>query len=360
MPGISPLLDVIDAEQLASHPENVKLWLPSSLPLTSRDETCIPDLPRTEYRIRRIQAFQALNDLRRAQRIYHGLLIKNKAHITTSQKTKTRSQGLFGRFKAKVHRATMTYRAAHTAIRCLAPDEKFGPWKNALRQLRNEDVRGPGYEGDKPSGSRHVPSWIWFTSPGQRLAVADLEVPATPSELHDSIRVEWCRLQERLRRFQEEVELTVEEMRRVLVFFEWKACQWEASAVSRNDQDSVDKQTKIGICAYAHRQASVCRRMITVFLHDWFALLESNDLGSSWTSKYPRPPPIDRHRLVSNVNLYHPNALPVEPDFLVEDSMLGVGEAALDGYTNTDSCNDTDANPGRDVDADSDSDYHAT
>ena len=247
MPGASLFLNAIDPEQVTGHPESVKLWLPSHLPTASCDESCAPELARTEYRLRYAQAFEALNNLRSAQAIYRGLLIKKKAHITTSQGTRTRSTGLFGRFKAKIDRSVATYRAAFAAIKRLAPDELFGTWKNALRELRSEDVRGPGYDDDRPSKSSHVPSWIWYSSTGRSSGTADLEVPATPGELHDSIRVEWCRLQERLSRFEEEVELTVEEMRRVLTFFEWKACEWEASSTSRDGLATIDGQTKIGI-----------------------------------------------------------------------------------------------------------------
>jgi hypothetical protein len=58
------------------------------------------------------------------------LLIKNKAHISTTKKT--RSRGLFERFKAKVHLAVKIYLTDHTAIKCLGPNEEFSPWKNAI------------------------------------------------------------------------------------------------------------------------------------------------------------------------------------------------------------------------------------
>ena len=89
--------------------------------------------------------------------------------------------------------------------------------------------------------------------------------------------------------------------------------------------------------------------MIKVFIGDWFDLLESNDLGSSWLSNYSRPPPIDRHRLVSNVGLYHPNAPPVKDDDLELNTVFGMIEL--------DSC---DTNPGGDRNVNSDIDSNAT
>ena len=329
MPGSTSLLDAVDVDQLAEHPELAKLWLPSDLPLESRDTSCIPDLALTEYRMRRAQAFEALNEVRRSQRIYRGLLVKNKAHISTTKKT--RSRGLFERFKVKVHRAVKIYRADHAAIKRLGPNEEFGPWKNALRGLRNKDIRGPGREKEhERSESRHTPSWIWFSSPGQSLDDADLDVLATPIELHDSIRAEWCRLQERLARFEEEVGLTTEEMRRVLTFFEWKACWWESSAASRREQGSIDEQTKVGIEAYAYGQAEVYRQMITVFVSDWHTLLESNDLASSWLSQYMCEPKIEYRRLVSNVTLYHPDAPAVSAEDGTDPGDITLDEGDLD------------------------------
>jgi hypothetical protein len=52
IPGLVSLLDVVNADQLAEHPELAKLWLPSDLPLESHDRSCIPDLTLTEYHMR--------------------------------------------------------------------------------------------------------------------------------------------------------------------------------------------------------------------------------------------------------------------------------------------------------------------
>jgi hypothetical protein len=52
--------------------------------------------------------------------------------------------------------------------------------------------------------------------------------------------------------------------------------------------------------------------MITVFVSDWFKLLDSNDLASSWLPQYPCEPRIEYCRLASNVTLYHPEATTVE------------------------------------------------
>ena len=46
-------------------------------------------------------------------------------------------------------------------------------------------------------------------------------VSGDDQDLSSALQVEWCKAQERATRYEEEIELVVEEMRRTLVFFEW-------------------------------------------------------------------------------------------------------------------------------------------
>ena len=64
------------------------------------------------------------------------------------------------------------------------------------------------------SESHYVPSWIWHM-PLQGSVSGD------DQDLSSALQVEWCKAQERATRYEEEIELVVEEMRRTLVFFEW-------------------------------------------------------------------------------------------------------------------------------------------
>jgi hypothetical protein len=155
----------------------------------------------------------------------------------------------------------------------------------------------------------------------------DLDVLVTPAELHDSIHAEWCRLQECLAWFEEEVELTSEEMCRVLMFFEWK---WELSAASCCEQDSIDEQTRVGIEAYTHGQAEVYHQMITVFISNLYTLLNLNNLASSWLSQYTCKPRVKYCYLVSNVALYHPKALTTTDGDGTDPGDIMLGEGGLD------------------------------
>src|SRR5882757_6606967 len=156
MTGVGHHLDEIDLVLVADHPENVQLWFPSNLPLPVRDERSANGLPRLAYRLRYAMAINALQDICRFRRFYQAVVTKSRSHISTTQKTHTRAHGQLDRIQRRVTQAAATYQACWSAIRHLAPDEEFGPWKNTLQELRREDIRGPGREANETSESRYV------------------------------------------------------------------------------------------------------------------------------------------------------------------------------------------------------------
>jgi len=293
--------NIIDPIVLADHPENVELWLPSALPLASRDAQCIEGLPELEYRLRFAQAADALHNIRLYRRLLRTLTIKSQIHITNTQRTSTRSRSIFDKAKAKLAQAVATYRASRKAIMNLASNEEFGSWKDVLQELKDCDIRGPGREESETSESRFVPSWIWTT-------VLQTLTSAEDPDLNDTLRIEWCKAQERAKRYEEEVELVVEEMRRTLVTFELNACEWDQRATSISLHTPLASAVTTGATAYAHKQADIQRNLIKVFINDWYEVLEKQPLASSWLRKYPRPPEYQRHRLICNVRRYHSNS----------------------------------------------------
>src|SRR5262245_834542 len=87
---------------------------------------------------------------------------------------------------------------------------------------------------------------------------------------YEAIRIEWTKSRARTGRWSEDVKLTVEEMRRVLVYMVWKANWWLTQANHR--QESVDADLQEGLVAYAHKQASVFRRLGAGFAREWSSL----------------------------------------------------------------------------------------
>ncbi|KAF9781630.1 hypothetical protein BJ322DRAFT_1010663 [Thelephora terrestris] len=306
MPGASARLDEIDPTTITDAPKTVKLWLPSQLPAASRDTSCIGNLPRLELRFRLAQAYDALDLIRHLRGVYQVLLVKNQAHVSTSQGTMTRTKALFRNFALKIDQAAARYRDARTALLRLDPEGKFSPWKNDLKDLCREDIRGPSRETTDTSESRRELSWIWHTGSLQP------DTGINDPQLQGVMRVEWCKAVARAERFQEEVELLVEEMRRTLCFFDWNAGNWEKLGEARVGEPTIDEEITVGMRAYAARQAALYRKLVHVFIADWYECLELKSLGSHWLAKYPRPEAARnrRRRLKSNVKMYHSSVFP--------------------------------------------------
>lgn len=80
------------------------------------------------------------------------------------------------------------------------------------------------------------------------------------------VRVEWCKARARVNRWSEEVELLLEEMRRVIEFLKWQAEWWGGQVSSRSLGSVVDQE---GLAAYARRQAALRLSLVTSFQHLW-------------------------------------------------------------------------------------------
>lgn len=299
MPGASALLDEIDPTTVTEAPETVKLWLPSQLPPGSRAQLCVEGLPHLELRLRLAQAYDSLDLIRRLRGVYQALLIKNRVHISTSQGTMTKTKTLFANFLLKIDEAAARYRDARVALLHLDPNESFSRWKKDLKELRREDIRGPSRESNETSESRQQASWIWQT------ASLKNSTGVNDPDLQAIMRVEWCKATARAERFREEVELVVEEMRRTLMFFEWTADNWEQLGEARIGEPNMNDDTAAGLRAYAARKSALYRKLIDVFIQDWYECLELKSLGTNWLSKYTRPETVRRRRLPSNVEAFH-------------------------------------------------------
>jgi hypothetical protein len=79
-------------------------------------------------------------------------------------------------------------------------------------------------------------------------------------------RLEWSKSYARSKRWEEEVELLKEEMRRTLEFFKWKSTLWSSKELKIDP--SLSPALREGLIAYALRQAAVFTS-----LHDHFSSL---------------------------------------------------------------------------------------
>ena len=186
MPGAFAFLDNIDPNVVTEAPETIKLWLPSQLPPNSHNRSCIEGLLNLKLRLRLAQAHDALDLIQHLRGVYQVLLVKNKVHISSSQGTTTRTKALFTNFALKINQVAARYRNARIALFHLDPNKEFSQWKEDLKELRQEDLRGPSREDGEPLESCQQISWIWQTLSQGNAGIND-------PDLQDIMRVEWCK-----------------------------------------------------------------------------------------------------------------------------------------------------------------------
>jgi hypothetical protein len=97
------------------------------------------------------------------------------------------------------------------------------------------------------------------------------------------MRVEWAKTHARANRWQEEVLLVTEEMRRVVAFLDWKASWWRAQGPRHDD---VRADIRDGLIAYAHRQADLMQKLAESFAALWYPSLTAEGINIEWPNHY--------------------------------------------------------------------------
>lgn len=91
--------------------------------------------------------------------------------------------------------------------------------------------------------------------------------------------MEWVKCRARAHRWEEEVELVLEEMRRVLCYMGWHATYWQ-SLISKSQV--ADTGIREGISAYAKKQAHIMQTMGKQFSLQWLYILEGFSISPEW------------------------------------------------------------------------------
>ncbi|KIM72769.1 hypothetical protein PILCRDRAFT_15830 [Piloderma croceum F 1598] len=271
MPGMTQMrqinstrTDAMPTEKDTEMPEAIPLWLPSSLPSGLRESGCVDGLVEKERRLQLAEADDALVSLRQQLRITTGVFNYKKTHVSgTGQKSNTCAWTLLSQLTAKTKLFADRYRAARKALGTLDPDRD---WQRRLLPLRPEDIRGPTRQDDESEGRREL-TWIWLAGRVAQVPVND----GDEFEIAEGMQVEWAKTHARANRWQEEVILLTEEMRRVVVYLDWKALWWRA-------QD--------GLRAYAHRQADLMHRLAKSFAALWYPVLTAEGITIEWPEYY--------------------------------------------------------------------------
>ncbi|KAJ7817032.1 hypothetical protein B0H14DRAFT_2374230 [Mycena olivaceomarginata] len=277
----------------AVEPECIPLLLPSALSTTERlPPLSVEGLAVAEARLRDVQCGESLDQMR------HDLTVKKRLHTykdlnSRHQHQTTRSRGLLDNHQRKINKSAATYRQARLACLALIPiagvadwrplhpgdvrmmeDEEEakkrkqramkGKWKEAARKNEYGEVRGVPGLGE----NTRLVSWIWQ---GGEQAGGVLG-----EEIYDGVKVEWCKVYARVKRWREELLLLQEEMVRCLRTLEWQAGVWDARAAPGHYQGKiVYLGTHLeGAMAFAARQAALWRTLATRFRQLWWCLTD--------------------------------------------------------------------------------------
>ncbi|KAF8978718.1 hypothetical protein BDQ17DRAFT_1338614 [Cyathus striatus] len=183
-----------------------------------------------------------------ASTIIQGLWHFKKINISgTGNKANTCMISLHNQFNAKTESAAERYRIAYSALQSLDPD---GEWSTNLQPLRKEDISGPGHDNDNAA----------LTSKG----LSGLKLKQD-------------------KKWNEELQILMEEMRRVVKFCEWKSEWWMMKANERSVKNDTVQQ---GLVAYAYKQSELANDLATSCAHTWLPLLKKNGTIPTWAKEY--------------------------------------------------------------------------
>ncbi|KAJ7033272.1 hypothetical protein C8F04DRAFT_1396133 [Mycena alexandri] len=262
----------------------LELWLPSKQARTPGAEFKLSHA-RYEFDMRQARAHEALDTVRNL------LLLRTRQYkLKDSRKEsgvagKTRQRTAIEVLDERIRRSADEYCAAYRAMSSLGPRLQETAWYVILKPLAPEDVRGmpralfsdpeKKKRGKKrkrddadPLATPKDMSWIWRTGVSSLAAAASTSPEAAIKATNESLRVEWAKTRARAGRWTEEVNLLEEEMRRILVFLEWRATWWRGLKDGRPEvvDDGVLSE---GFNAYAERQAVIQEMMKTRFEDNW-------------------------------------------------------------------------------------------
>ncbi|PPR06984.1 hypothetical protein CVT24_011010 [Panaeolus cyanescens] len=253
MPSVNELTDGMEDEESDVEVEAIPLCLPSSL--TPEQRAPINRLANAEGRLREAQLDEALGEICRLRRILSGVTAFKTHNLGgEGNKANTRIRSTYSRLNERISSAKQLYRAAYSALLVL---DGNGMWRKTFQELRDEDIRGPGKDvGD--SHGKHLVSWIWLTRRSKTDDSPGVAERSSLQLLDEGLRVEWARSRARSCRWEEEVQLLLEEMRRVVRYLRWKSVWWENEASRR---PNADEDIKLGLSSYAYKQASFYQQL---------------------------------------------------------------------------------------------------
>ncbi|KAJ7896572.1 hypothetical protein B0H13DRAFT_1885077 [Mycena leptocephala] len=256
--------------------EKIRLYLPSDLTTHERTYGCQQGLPEMEARLCEAQCHDALANIRTRLHAKRFLIAYRNSQVT-GQGCATKSRTLIDQVSERVMASTEKYRDARKALHNLRGTDSCPEFKELKPEhltldgeVEESDAQawaklrfiaaGKGKRTPRhvKGTSKKVMSWIW-TSAGS--------FDSMEEELHDSMRIEWSRALVRKTRWEEEVMLVREEMRRVLRYLAWQGQWWEERKTSRGEE--LSDGVRAGLAAYAACQSAFCLKLAQFFKSQW-------------------------------------------------------------------------------------------
>lgn len=229
-----------------------------------------------ELEFRRGQMRSSLDGVRTHLFVRYRLNTQRTLHVR-HQHASTRARQVLARNDLKIKGLTAKYRAAWGAARIIANDEAFIGFQPLHdRDLRSlEDVDGHATKNHRkavkrradgsevgsapiqPGESRKTLSWIW----------TGVDTSEDSEAMKEATRVEWTKAWARKRRWDEELQLLEEEMRRTVESMKYEARQWREYEGDAPTEDTT--AVSEGQTAYSLRQASIREALAAKFTALW-------------------------------------------------------------------------------------------
>ncbi|KIM75537.1 hypothetical protein PILCRDRAFT_78724, partial [Piloderma croceum F 1598] len=235
---------------------------------------CNPGLSDIEDRLCFAEAHDALDHLRQKHNT-HACEVQNRIddRVKTSQVQYCRARAAMVQLRGHGHWETTLQVLNQSDVRALNEHELTEQEKDDERRVRArsgkemedsedeeeelEDIRVVAKPAEVGESQRR-PSWIWFSTSNSD----NMQDPT----MRAALRVEWAKCQARADRWNEEVVLLNEEMRRVIEYCGWKASWWKQQASQRGD---VSPELAEGLLAFAEEQAAMEDSIAIRFASQW-------------------------------------------------------------------------------------------
>ncbi|KAI5897299.1 uncharacterized protein SCHCODRAFT_02489565 [Schizophyllum commune H4-8] len=275
MPGAQAWIESSEADsQRAIDAEQMNLYMPSDLPSNIRRMSCAEGLPEKELKLRVAQARDFLDAIRRKlhAKQYHIVWRNENA---TGQKKSTRARQLLETLQNKINLDAVGYRHAREAILALrgvldAPD--FPPLLASDLRLEGEEEEpdAASISAIARAGQVNRPQHIHVSTGTQRMSwiwtATGLPDTQKDANVVETVRCLWAKALARKERWQEEVVILQEEMRRCLRSLESESQAWRTRAgvdIGRGVEYAS------GVHAYGMRHAEQRLAIRNHFLEGW-------------------------------------------------------------------------------------------